>query len=266
MIEYHKLEVTVEINWNRRYTTIAMYSFIVIASSILFFLVMSGLDRFTRVLGDYLSALTPFIYGFVIAYLVNFFLEFFKNHLSKIPALKKINASWFHILSLSLAYLLSGFLVYLFIAFIFPQLFASIAGLVRNTPDYIRSSTVYIKDQYNDILLPPEVVGFINDRLDQLTVFSRGIAQGLVPMALSVLRNTALSVWNLFLGIIISIYMLAEKERFINLAKKINYGVFSVTIADEILVIASSWTGMSSDRKSLEVPWASLLFGFSLPS
>ncbi|MHB8075400.1 AI-2E family transporter [Desulfosporosinus fructosivorans] len=227
-----------EINWNRKYNTIAMYSFIVIASSILFFLVLSGLDEFTRILGGYFSALTPFIYGFVIAYLVNFFLEFFKNQLSKIPSMKKIKASRFHILSLILAYLLSGFLVYLFITFIFPQLFASIAGLVRNTPDYIRSTTVYIKDQYNDILLPPEVVGFINDRLDQLTLFSSGIAQGLVPMALSVLRNTALSVWNLFLGIIISIYMLAEKERFINLAKKINYGVFSVTIADEILVIA----------------------------
>jgi len=227
-----------EINWNRKYNTIAMYSFIVIASSILFFLVLSGLEKFTRILGGYFSALTPFIYGFVIAYLVNFFLNFFNNQLSRIPSVKKIKASRFHILSLILAYLLSGFLVYLFITFIFPQLFASITGLIRNTPDYARATTVYIKDLYNDILLPPEVVGFINDRLDELTVFSSGIAQDLVPMALSLLRNTALSVWNLFLGIIISIYMLAEKERFISMAKKITYGVFSITIADEILVIS----------------------------
>lgn len=227
-----------EINWNHRYTTIAMYSFIVIASSILFFLVISGLDSVSRILGGYLSALDPFIYGFVIAYLVNFFLNFFKSQLSKVHSMKKIKASSFHILSLILAYLLSGFLVYLFIAFIFPQLFASISGLVLNTPDYVSSSTEYIKELYNDIHLPPEVVGFINDRLDELTVFSSVIAQDLVPMALYLLRNTALSVWNIFLGIIISIYMLAEKDRFICMAKKVNYGLFNVTIADEILVIS----------------------------
>ncbi len=226
-----------EINWNRKYNTIAMYSFIVIASSILFFLVLSGLDKFSQVLGSYFSAFYPFIYGFVIAYLVNFLLNFFKKQLEKIPALKKIKESLFHILALLLAYLVSGFLVYLFIVFIFPQLFASISGFIRNTPDYVRSTTEYIKDLYNDIHLPPEVVGFINDRLDELAVFSSAVARDLIPMAISFLGNAALSVWNLFLGIIISIYMLAEKERFISLAKKISYGVFNVKIADEILVI-----------------------------
>lgn len=214
-----------------------MYSFIVIASSILFFLVLSGLDKFSQVLRSYFSAFYPFIYGFVIAYLVNFLLNFFKKQLTKIPALKKIKESLFHILALLLAYLVSGFLVYLFIVFIFPQLFASISGFIRNTPDYVRSTTEYIKDLYNDIQLPPEVVGFINDRLDELAVFSSAIARDLIPMAISFLGNAALSVWNLFLGIIISIYMLAEKERFISLAKKISYGVFNVKIADEILVI-----------------------------
>lgn len=227
-----------EINWNRRYATIAMYSFIVIASSILFFLVMSGLDKFTQLLAGYFSALNPFIYGFVIAYLVNFLVNIFKNQLSKIPSMKKINAMWFHILTLVLAYLVSGFLVYLFIAFIFPQLFASISGLVLNTPDYVRATTDYIKNLTDSIHLPPEVMAFITHRLDELSVFSSGVAQGLVPIALALLRNTALSVWNLFLGIIISIYMLAEKDRFISMAKKINYGVFNETIADEILVIS----------------------------
>ncbi|WP_373887459.1 AI-2E family transporter [Desulfosporosinus nitroreducens] len=224
-------------NWNRKYTTIAMYSFIVIASSILFFLVMSGLDNFTRVLAGYLSALYPFIYGFVIAYLVNFLLNFFKKQLGKIPSMKKIKEPWFHILSLFLAYLVSSFFVYLFLAFIFPQLVASITGLVRNIPEYVRSTTEYIKYLSDDILLPSEVVNFINKRLDELAVFISNVAEDLVPIALSFLRNTALSVWNVFLGIIISIYLLAEKEQFISLAKKLNYSVFSVKNADKVLEI-----------------------------
>ena len=233
------MEVTVEFNcnWNRKYTTIAMYSFIVIASSILFFLIMSGLDNFNRVLAGYFSALYPFIYGFIIAYLVNFLLNFFKKQLGKIPSMRKIREARFYILSLLLAYLVSSFLVYLFLAFIFPQLIASITGLVRNIPDYVRSTTEYIKYLSDDILLPPEVDDFINNRLDELAVFISDIAEDMVPMALSFLRNTALSVWNIFLGIIISIYMLVEKERFISLAKKVNYSVFSVKNADKVLEI-----------------------------
>ncbi|MBC2723537.1 MAG: AI-2E family transporter [Desulfosporosinus sp.] len=222
-------------DWNQRYTTIAMYSFIVIASSILFFLIMSGLDNVTRVLASYFSALYPFIYGFVIAYLVNFFLVYIKKQLGKVQGMRSVKESQFHILCLFLAYLAAGFLVYLFLAFIFPQLMASITGLVRNIPDYIRSSTEYVKDISEGILLPPEIVAFINNRLDELAVFISAIAGDMVPLALSILRNTALSVWNIFLGIIISIYLLAEKDRFISLAKKVNYSIFSLTLADKIL-------------------------------
>ncbi|HZK56559.1 MAG TPA: AI-2E family transporter [Desulfosporosinus sp.] len=226
------------INWNRRYTTIAMYSFIVIASSILFFVIMSGLHKFNQVLADYFSALYPFIYGFVIAYLVNFLLNFFKNHLENIFSLKKVKASWLYRLSLLLAYLTTGFLVYLFIAFIFPQLFASLSGLVLNIPDYVRSSTEYIKNQSNNILLPPEVANFINSRLDELSIYISDFALNLVPMAISFLGNTALSVWNLFLGIIVSVYLLVEKERFISTGKKINYSLFNLKIANKILEIS----------------------------
>ncbi|WP_042331452.1 AI-2E family transporter [Desulfosporosinus orientis] len=233
------MEVNVEFNcnWNRKYTTIAMYSFIVIASSILFFLIMSRLDNFIHILTGHFSSLYPFVYGFVIAYLVNFLLNFFKKQLGKIPSLKKVKPSRFHILSMLLAYLVSGFLVYLFIAFIFPQLIASISGLVRKIPDYVQSSTEYLKYLSEDILLPPGVVDFLNKRLDEMAFFISDNAEDLVPIALAFLRNTALSVWNVFLGIIISIYMLAEKEQFISLAKKIVYSIFNVKNAERVIEI-----------------------------
>ncbi len=59
--------IRVKIDWNRKYSTIAVYAFLVIASSILFFLIMSGLDGFLNAIDRYMSILYPFIYGFVIA-------------------------------------------------------------------------------------------------------------------------------------------------------------------------------------------------------
>ena len=226
-----------KINWNQKYTTIAIYSFIVIASSILFFLIMSGLGNFKRVLTGYISVLYPFIFGFFVAYLVNFPLNFFNESLRKIPFIKNIRKTRLHMLALLFAYLVSGFLLYLFFAFIFPQLIASITGLINNMQDYIGSTTDYLERLSDEILLPPDVADFIYKRWDEMAAFINDFAVGFVPVMLSFLRNTALSVWNIVLGIIISIYMLAEKERFISVAKKVTYGLFNLKIADKTVEI-----------------------------
>lgn len=227
-----------KINWNQKYTTIAIYSFIVIASGILFFLALSGLDKVIKTITSYFNILYPFIYGFVIAYLINFLLNFLKKQLAKISMIKKMKSTQFHMISLILAYLISGFVLYLFFAFAFPQLVSSITGLVRNMPDYVRSSSEYIEKVTDDVFLPIEVVDFINKSWNDLAVFINDNVQNLVSIVLSFLRNTALSLWNVFLGIIISIYMLVEKDRLISLIKKINYGIFDEKIADKILQLS----------------------------
>lgn len=224
-----------KIDWNQKYTTIAIYSFIVIACSTLFFLIVSGLENFNRVMGEYFFVLYPFIYGFIIAYLVNFLLNFFKKQITRIRPFKNMKKSFVHTISLSLAYTFSGVLVYLFFAFIFPQLMVSITGLVKNIPNYIRSTTEYIQNISKDIDLPVEVSEFINDRWNEFAILINDIAGSLLPMTISLLRNTALSAWNIFLGIILSIYMLAEKDLLISLAKKLNFSFFKAEVADKIL-------------------------------
>lgn len=236
-----------KINWNEKYNTIATYSFIVIASSILFFLIMSSLEGFNRALSGYLSVLNPFIYGFVIAYLVNFILNFAERNLLRIPLMQKVRKSRIHMASLLLAYAVSAFFIYLFLAFILPQLVSSISGLVGSIPDYIRNTSDYLENISADILLPPEAINFINARWDELSVQLTDLSRQLVPMALALLRNTALSVWNVVLGIIISIYMLAEKNRFIAVTKKLTYGFLPIPVADKTLELTRRAQKIFSD-------------------
>ena len=224
-----------KINWNKKYTTIAVYSFIVIAVSIIFYLIVSEFDRFNQVTIGYVSIIYPFVYGFVIAYLINYPMVFFAKQLKKISRLKKAKSSKIHILSLVLAYIFSGFLVYLFLAFILPQLIISITGLVKRIPDYIHSTTAFIEGLSDEIMIPPEVINFINERWIQLAEYINEIATKLIPSLLFFLKNTAQSFFNLFLGLIISVYMLAEKDRFISIGKKINYGIFSEKISNGIM-------------------------------
>lgn len=226
-----------KINWNKKYTTIAVYSFTVIAASIIFYLIVSEIDRFNQVITSYISIIYPFIYGFIIAYLINYPMNFFAKQLKKISHLKKVKKSKVHFLSLVLAYIFSGFLIYMFIAFILPQLIISITGLVKRIPDYIRSTTHIIEGLSDDILIPPEVMDFINERWIQLADYINNIATKLIPSLLFFLRNTAQSFFNVFLGFVISVYMLVEKDRFISIAKKVNYGVFNEKISNKIIAL-----------------------------
>lgn len=227
-----------KINWNKKYTTIAVYSFIVIFLSIIFYLILSGIDRFNQVVTGYFSVMYPFIYGFIIAYLINYPLNFFTKQLNKVKFLKKIKQNKIHVIALILAYILSAILVYLFIAFILPQLVVSITGLVRRIPQYVGSTTEVINDITMDVSLPPEVLEFIDNRWNEFAGFINEFAGKLVPSLLFFLRNTAQSFFNLFLGIVISVYMLAEKKRFINVAKKVNYGLFSESLSGKVMRIS----------------------------
>ena len=68
-----------KINWNSKYTTIAVYSFIVACASITFYLVASEIKAFQLKISQITSTLMPFIIGFVMAYLFNFILKFYEE-------------------------------------------------------------------------------------------------------------------------------------------------------------------------------------------
>lgn len=227
-----------KINWNKKYTTIAVYSFIVIAVSIIFYLVLSEIEQFSLVLATFVSIINPFIYGFVFAYLINFPLKLFIKYLPSLRFFKKTKESKIHIISLILAYILSGLLIYLFITLILPQLITSITGLIKNTPGYIRSTTDYIEAFSTDTLIPTEIRSFINDRWVEIAEYINKLATALIPTLLSFLRNIAQSFFNIFLGLIVSTYMLAEKDHFISISKKVNYSIFNKVTAEKLLAIS----------------------------
>ena len=68
-----------KIDWNKKYTTISVYAFLVICASIIFFSIIGEIDAFTTKLGWVVSTLQPFIIGFVMAYLFNFILVFYEE-------------------------------------------------------------------------------------------------------------------------------------------------------------------------------------------
>ena len=216
-----------KIDWNRKYTTIAVYAFLVICSSIIFFSVIDEINAFTANLGVIVSTLQPFIIGFVIAYLLNFILVFYEEKVLVFDGLKKLKHKSKRALSLLLTYITAFFILYLFIQFVLPQLIDSIVGLVNDVPTYVANATKFLEEITKNLDANNEYVGMAMDKLNEIVNYTINIISNLLPVLGNMLKTVASSVWNIVIGLIVSIYLLIDKEKFCALSKKITCAVFN---------------------------------------
>lgn len=222
-----------KIKWNDKYNTIGVYSFIVFSLSIIFYLIASEVNLFRIQVGKYMSTLQPFIIGFVMAYLFNFILEFFEiyilNHI--LPKSKKLKRT----IGITLTYILVFLFLYLFLNFVFPQLLSSLMGLVNDIPEYFLSTSKVINEFILKLDIPKEYYKLLMGKWNEFVEYTIKFATDLIPKIGNLTKNILSSIWNIVLGIIISIYLLADKEKFKALSKKITIAIFPHERAERIM-------------------------------
>lgn len=230
-----------KIDWNRKYTTIAVYSFIVICFSIIFAGIIKEMDKVMGVVNLLSTTLQPFFIGFIIAYLLNFILVFLEDKILSKKTFKSEKAK--RALSLISTYIIAGFTLYLFMLFVFPQLIDSIMGLVNSIPQYIENATNLINDIANEvnqnINVDQEYINLALEQWQQFINMAATIISNLIPMIGTAITSVASSIWNIVIGLIISIYLLLEKENFVALFKKLTYANLSKGKADYMVTLAN---------------------------
>ena len=133
-----------KIDWNKKYTTISVYAFLVICASIIFFSVIDDIGVFTKNLGVLVSTLQPFIIGFVMAYLFNFILVFYEEKVLIFDSVKNLKKKSKRGISILLTYITVICIITLFMQFVLPQLVDSVVGLVNDVPTYVANATKYL--------------------------------------------------------------------------------------------------------------------------
>ena len=68
-----------KLNFNRKYTLIAVYAVLVIVISAAVILGMVHLEKVKQFLGGLMNLLSPFVWGFTLAYLINPVLRFMES-------------------------------------------------------------------------------------------------------------------------------------------------------------------------------------------
>ena len=233
-----------KINWNEKYTTISVYSFIVVCSSIVFYLIASQLNVFTGKINEIMGIMQPFIIGFIIAYLLNFILKFYEEILDKLESFKKLNKKSKRGISLVFTYITAFLIVYLFMNFVVPQLIESVVGLANNIPDYLNNVTILFEKTMTELEVDPQYLDLVNEKLNQVVNYIIQFATDLIPILGNWVVTIASSIWNIILGLIVSSYLLIDKEKFYGVGKKIIYATSSKRVANRIfeLVYRSNYT------------------------
>lgn len=228
-----------KIEWNKKYTTISIYAFLVSCAVIIFFKCISELGALLDKVNAALSILQPFIIGFSIAYILNFILKFFENNVFNLGVIKNLNLSRRsrRMCSLFLTYITAALVVFAFIKFVLPQLVSSIVGLVNDIPLYINETVKFTDGLLMNLNIQNEYLKILDGNFNKFIDYVIKIGTNFIPVVGSILTAVASSIWNIILGLIVSIYLLIDKERFCALSKKIVYALFSKRISDKVLYI-----------------------------
>lgn len=223
-----------KIDWNRKYTTISVYSFIVVACSVIFYLIASQLNVFTGKINEIIGILQPFIIGFVIAYLLNFILKFFEEKFENIEKFNSLNKKSKRGICLVFTYITAFFILYVFMNFVAPQLIDSIVGLVNNVPMYLNNVTILMDNLTKNLDVDQQYLQLATNKLNEMINYVIQFITDLLPIVGNWVVSIASSIWNIILGLIVSSYLLIDKERFYAVGKKIVYATSSEKTANRI--------------------------------
>ena len=210
-----------------------------ISLSILFFFFIYRFDGFGDAVSKVTGILMPFIYGAVIAYLLKPVCNTIEAFLRRfIPEKMKglINA-----LSVTFTILFGLLLVYALFMMIVPQLITSVTTLYytaqRNFAKFVQwANHVEFFEQNTQIM------DLLNSAYDTVsTSIDTLVKTKLLPSMQNILSGAALGVLNvvvvlknLIIGIIVAVYMLASRKRFVQQAKLVLYSIFKPRWAELI--------------------------------
>ncbi|MEG0856634.1 MAG: AI-2E family transporter [Terrisporobacter sp.] len=224
-----------KVNWNSKYNTVAVYALIITCGSIMFYFAASQIGSFSEKISLVVGILTPFIIGFSIAYLLNFILRFYEEDIfGKRDKFKGLRLVHRRAIALVCTYLTAIGIGYLAIHFIVPQLIDSIMGLVNDIPGYVDNITRLYQNIMEETNISPEYMALINEQMEKLIKYVMDFAQEVLPIVGNMLKSVASSIWNILLGIIISVYLLIDKENFCAVNRKITCALFSKKASNRI--------------------------------
>lgn len=207
---------------------IGITAFCVICACIVFTFCLFNIKSIIGVCGSLLSIMMPLIYGLVLAYIMHPMVNYFEKKVF-------VNIKKDHLrrnLSITLAFITIIGIVTALIAIIIPQILLSVQSIIVNAP-------VYFKDLENWLMSwieNSEVKKIILDNYDKISDYlTKSLNDVVLPVANNAITTLGSGVmgilsfvFNLAIGLVFAVYILANNKKFGAGFRKLLYSMFNV--------------------------------------
>lgn len=228
---------------NIRYIKWGLTAFLVVLGGIISYYVIFHLNSLKSSISEILVVLMPIIDGMILGYLMTPVVNAIERKLVK-PVFEKLRLNHKkrqrRTISIVIALIIILAALYTFFSIIIPQIGNSIRTIIEQFPSYVDTITMWTSQLLeNNPVIAERATELINTYFSDIESF---INSKLMPQVNSLIMTISMSVfsilkefWNLIIGFIISIYILASKETFAAQAKKVTYAFLPTETANRFI-------------------------------
>ena len=230
---------------DKKILTIGLTALGVIILSVCFIYLLFNGSLFYKGFKELITVSMPVFYGLILAYLLAFIMNFVEEKWL-IPLCKPLkvkvtpkSVSKIRLISITITLILSGLFIYVFLILVIPRVYDSIQNIMASFPVYIDNLIHYVEWL---LVKYPEIEEYILNLMNEYSDKIYEAFTQILPTMNELIRNLSMGVigviatlWDILIGLIIGIYILANKERFAGQIKKILYAVFKTERANNLL-------------------------------
>lgn len=245
---------------NQKYASIAYYAVWVIALCIALVFVLNSLDNIWTYIRNLITAVTAFIYGFVIAYICNPIYKKLHTYVFAFIEKKKAHPKLRKTFSLIFTYIIFFGIIAIIVFSLIPSFGDNFTKLANNIGSYLNNAMVWVTELFENLKINIPILDS-QKIIDTLTNFLKEL--DLTKFA-TIILNTGVSIVQqiiyFVIGLILSVYFLMYKHSMTAKIRKLLCAIFSKKTYNRICEFAN-YTDRTFGRYLMGAALDSLLVG-----
>ncbi|MBQ3784253.1 MAG: AI-2E family transporter [Lachnospiraceae bacterium] len=237
-------------SFTRRFTKLSSFKwqgimwFLVIIASVSFGFMIYRFDSILDGFDRLINILKPIIVGVILAYILNPVMKWFEKNITKLFKLDVTNAKTKGrvrgislLLTIILFFVSIGILLYAII----PDLIVSLSNLASEMPQRYNAFARWLKTisaQDDKNIVVQSILDHTESIMEKVNDWLKNDLLDILKSLMNGITGVFGVLYNFFIGLIVSIYILSTKESFKGTAKKCMYAMFSPKTTNSILTIA----------------------------
>jgi len=184
---------------------------------------IDNLGQITSAIGQFLWVISPLLYGILFAY----FIYIPHNAVEKLYLKAKWEFFSKHARGISTVtiFLLLLIIVIFILSFILPVIFQSVIDLANSIPGYISTAMKYFEDLPEDSVLHTfDIAGIVKSSSGD--ILSRVVNPAGIEQVARGIMSFAGEIFSIIMGLVISLYILMDRERIAAFFTRLNNAVF----------------------------------------